>query len=81
MALQFKTIFTSYKDLANEVTRVIDLYQVSMATEKDLQDAIGAWRESAADYLLAQDGRTLAPTLARYIGKRRAAVITTLLNR
>ena len=56
MALQFKTIFTSYKDLANEITRMIDLYQVSMATEKDLQDAIGAWRESAADYLLAQDG-------------------------
>lgn len=81
MAMQFKTIFTSYKDLANEVTRVIDLYQVNMATEVDLQECIAAWKESSSDFLLNADGKTLAPTLARYIGKRRAAVITTLLNR
>ena len=66
MALQFKTIFTSYKDLANEITRMIDLYQVSMATEKDLQEAIAAWRESAADYLLAQDGKCTSRAVPRH---------------
>ena len=82
MAIEnLKTIFTSYKELANEIIRITDLYSVSMVSEADLEHAVVIWKDAANHFLLNQDGKTLAPTLVRYIGKRRAAIVTTLLNR
>ena len=76
-----KTIFTSYKALSAEIIRVVDLYLLDMVSEADVKSAVNIWKNNASQYLLSPDGKTLAPTLVRYIGKRRAAVVTTVLHR
>jgi len=78
VAVQFIRIPTSAKKLGDELTRLVDWYQTSMIPEDDLVEAVQTWKENVPQLLL-DDGGLVNPTLVKYIGKRRALVLATLL--
>lgn len=83
MAVQFIKIPTSSKKLGDEAIRLIDWFQTSQLSEDDLVDAVATWKENVPQLLLADDssdGSLVSPTLIKYIGKRRALVLATLLT-
>lgn len=83
MAVSFVRMPPSAKKLGDEVTRLVDLYQVAQLPEEDLIEALNAWRENVPQLLLRESdkGPTISPTLAKYIGKKRSNVLATLLFR
>jgi hypothetical protein len=83
MAVTFVRMPPSTKKLGDEVTRLVDLYQVAQLPEEDLVEALNAWRENVPALLLkdSEKGPTISPTLTRYIGKKRSNVLATLLFR
>lgn len=82
MALQYKTIPTSNKALSDEIIRILALYDVNQVTEQELADAMKTWSENVPDlFLNGEDHTQLSPKLAKSIGKRRATVLLTILNK
>lgn len=82
MSIQYKTIPTSNKALSEEIIRILALYNVNQATDQDLAEAMSAWVENVPDLFLGNGDRTqLSPKLVKSIGKRRATVLLTILNR
>lgn len=81
MAVQYMKIPTSSKKLADEATRLIDLYQTSAISEEDMQEVLATWSR-AVPKLLFEDAaaKKVSPSLVRYIGKRRTMVLDAFLT-
>lgn len=82
MAVPYISIPTSAKSLSDEVVRLVDLYKMQQLSEEELATVVKTWEKNVPKLLLSKgDSQLLSPSLVRYIGKRRAGVITTLLGR
>lgn len=82
MALQYKTIPTSNKALSDEIIRILALYDVNQVSEQELAEAMDTWSKNVPDLFLSpEDPRQLSPKLSKSIGKRRSAVLLTILNK
>lgn len=81
MALSYMSIPTSTKKLGQEATRIIDGYTSGQLTETELTEAIETWKTNVPQLLLEDDGVRVAQKLTNIIGKRRAMVVTTILNK
>ena len=81
MALTYMSIPTSTKKLGQEVTRIIDGYTSGQLTEEELTEAIETWKTNVPQLLVEDDSVRVAQKLTNIIGKRRAMVVTTILNK
>jgi len=82
MAIPFKTIPTSNKALSDEIIRILALYDVNQVTEQELAEVLNTWSENVPELFLSSDNpKQLSPKLAKSIGKRRSAVLLTILNK
>lgn len=82
MALQYKTIPTSNKALSDEIVRILALYDLNQVTEQELAEAMKTWSQNVPNLFLSEESaKQLAPRLVKSIGKRRAAVLLTILNK
>ena len=81
MAVEFIRVPTSTKKLSDELIRFVDDFQQSRISQEDFVEVLQTWMNNAPKLLLADDGSSnaLSPSVIKYIGKKRAIVIATVL--
>ena len=88
MSIQYNRIPTSAKKLCDEMGRLVDLYSNTSITEDELQDALKTWASNVPHLLFGQssgtpegDQKKVCPRVEKYVGKRRAMIVNTLLKK
>ena len=81
MAVQILKIPASAKKLSDELIRLVDLFNSNQVSEEEFTEAVQTWKSNVPQFLLADNGSGafLNDKLIKYIGKRRAIVVSTVL--
>lgn len=76
--LDMPAFIATKSKMANNLNRVIDLYNLGQISESQLVAQVSTWYKNSPR-MLSDDGKLPTPGVAKLIGKRRSMVLSAVL--